>query len=311
MVGGCLVQVNRGRAERTPMEPRADDRPILLSREIQRGLFLAAVEKHVPEVLVSLRNDVLPTFKSLFKRKPIGEEWSTGEVLYPIRISSGLLEEYFVITWHCSPKTLKEHLERRPGPQPSWTAEFGGEQTDPKRAIFRTKTLAWAARWDLADPWILDHVLGTLLYWLQHPDEAASKWAWVGRYSIGGKDFAPPLLTINEQWRYEPWDRFAGRVQAVVDAYKATIDEFCDRIGYDPPPRGTQKKAYRYDWLALYQCRKASPRKIQNWHFKNHDEQVVESTVTKAIHLLAPRIGLTLRPRQVRQATRVPPRAIT
>lgn len=249
---------------------------------VARNDFLNTVAKLAPQVLQELRSTALPHFQALFRIGEFRSDRDQGETGYIVKpaVPGGPVVRVF-IRWRDSDDP------------PRWKSEFVNIEADPVRARVKQAVLGWGAKWNLIDPWTLDAALDTLLWWMQHPADPDQNWH--GRVGFLSGDDLPPRLVINELWLFEPWDDLCGRLQEKIASYKAAIQDFCVRNGYNPDATGRGQQ--HNEWLALYQVCGYSADDIVQWYL-SRGTKVTTSAIAKGYQAAANRVGLTLRARK-------------
>jgi|ERR1017187_547109 hypothetical protein len=265
------------------------------STRVARDRFLKAVADHFPGVFEALRLEVLPYFSKLFRiwQPPrMKLRASESDTIYgvPPDFRVGPPEQYIMVP---ADKEQLKRLINDPSASllsHSWSRDFA-DAVDPNRIAVRDQLAKWGKRWRLAEEWIYDITLDTMTWWTMRPSWP-TRWHHTRNWGITSKDVPPPLK-IYEEWWFEPWSEFKGRIQSQIDVYKTTIDAYHTRLGFDPDAVGNSP--HHYEWLARFQVGRESPNAIRLWHEKVHGEQLAESAITKGYTRLARRIGLTLR----------------
>lgn len=258
---------------------------------VARDRFLKAVADHFPKVLDSLRHDVLPHFSDLFEIRPFSHAGRCGTTYGVPRDFLEGPPEYCIIR-----SVSKEEIKDLMGGsaalllRDSWSHGFA-HTVDPNRIAVRHRLARWGKIWRLAEEWIYDIALDTMIWWITRPSWP-NRWHHDRHWGITSKDVPPPLR-IYEEWWFEPWSQFKSRIQSQIDAYKCSIDAYHARLQFDPEAIGNSP--HHYVWLAKFQVGRESPSSIRDWHEKTHGERLAESAITKGYTRLASRICLTLR----------------
>jgi hypothetical protein len=251
--------------------------------QIGRRIFLDRVERVAPQVVTSLRKDVLPAFTA----------WSAS------RDGAALLT---ALSW--------------------WTnGAFAALQATPELTELTGRLGAWSARWHLTDAWLLADTRNTLSVWHQYPPTQAD--ARLGFHSDGRGMMVPETvmevrprgeaafeLELEPCRPFEPtletWHTFEERVQAWKQRNRAAAAYMKDKYGLawsDVKRARHSKDAFLpFEWLARYQCLGHSYAAIgaDPANTRHQDRQpltgIDASNVRKAITKAAAAIGLTLRP---------------
>jgi hypothetical protein len=247
-----------------------------------RYRFLWAVQKLVPEVLADLERDVLPSFRALFRDDPGLEFGEMGLAVWgPLKTSSSILK----IRWPSSTPAITW--------RPSWAADIRGVPLDSGGLRFRDAMEKWAASHHLNSEAILGDAFDTLLFWLASPF-GSGIWAPPGARWTPDEMRNVPTLHIEDAWMFEPWPPVEKRLKEQIANYKSDVKKYCAKIGFDADRmRGDRT---HHQWLALFQCKRMSPQRIQAWHQRVNGQTVDRTTVSHAIENLARRIGLERRP---------------
>jgi hypothetical protein len=162
---------------------------------------------------------------------------------------------------------------------------------------------AWGERFKLTDPWLREAATLTLHQWHSDPVSAGAL-RWAGLRNTPSQLMTPAdrQLKVEVQgWcvESEDWPEFERRAadtfKQQLKAYKAGLAAKLKQIGFRPAPK--LREADHFRWLALYQVRDWSPRKIATALIENDGRDINENGVLRAIHRKAKLIGLTLRPK--------------
>jgi hypothetical protein len=272
-----------------------------LSRE--RTRFLRAIQRLAPEVLEKLDTNVFPLFKKLFVMSEPGICFSGAELLLvgwtkpteppgPCFYSiPGSAHTFASVMW----RSPIDEVVRSNSGAPYWHSEFKVSfGLDPDRLDFRAGVLNWADAFCLDEDWILDAVLGTLLFWLQ----SGSRRGWyLGSLALqpGAEDFANiPRFNFEYTWNGEPWDYVEALLKTKVAEFKA---EFEKHAALSFRPDTVHECSNHHEWLALYQCKRWSYARILKWHNTKSEKAIADETGIKAgLRSAADRIGLKRRP---------------
>lgn len=171
---------------------------------------------------------------------------------------------------------------------------------------------AWASRWHLSEPWVLEVARDSIEWWAVSKPEPLT-WSLIGPEK-GALVPPVPSLDLGPWW---PWFEtrqeaerrlrkdFPKRLKAYLDGVQASLEE----QGLSRPQEKRSNLAEHADiggdaaqhftWLALYQCQEMSHQTIADQ--LNRDRR----SVGKALKKTADMIGLTLRepkPGRPRQA---------
>ena len=253
---------------------------------VHRYRFLWAVQELVPEVLEGLARDVFPFFSALFREEPSREPGESGSVIWG---DSGVSVATLWTTW----ASLKEANKKGDiWTGPSWASDLCGVPLESDRLTFRNAMEKWASTYHLCVEWIKEEAFSTLHFWLANPH---GKRVWAPRGSSRTIDEMTnvPKLHIDDQWNFEVWSVVNERLQEQIAVYKSEVKKHCVRIGFDL--ERIRKDRAHHQWLALFQCRGMSPKKIRDWDQENYRRKLDPTAVSHAIESLAKKIGLERR----------------
>jgi hypothetical protein len=161
---------------------------------------------------------------------------------------------------------------------------------------------AWGERFKLTDPWLHQAATLTLHQWHTDP-EAPGALFWAGLPDMPIQTTPPAerqMMFEAQGWlgESEDWIEFKRRATDTFNeqlkAYKVGVDAKLKHIGSRSAPKLREKDHFR--WLALYQVRGWSPRKLATDLIENDRRDISENGVLRAIRRKAQLIGLTLRP---------------
>lgn len=255
-----------------------------------RRLFWAAVRRLAPEVIESLRTDVLPVFMALTQ-----EARQTGGELCVAWL-------HFVYT---SPMGVRITDESN---MPQLPAE--------RLKLFETSLRTWAGRWNICVEWVLNRAKEALAYWAMSPpeDRAAVEGqcpqGWE-RHPLAGwpeKDFfnivkprpKPPLWNPSA----ESWDEYI----ASLEDYRREVLAAWKEHGWTKARVKRSRSGpadIHYEWLVRYQLLKESHKEIAE--ISDAADPIGKSfidvsTVRRGIAGAAKLIGLPLRRGHVRSS---------
>jgi hypothetical protein len=271
-----------------------------LSRE--RTRFLRAIQRVAPEVLEKLDTNVFPLFKNLFvvsepgiflaRGVPLLVAWTkqtkpSGPWFYCI---PGSAESFASVTW----RSPIDEVVRSNSGAPYWHSEFEVLLgVEPDRLEFHAGVLNWADAFGLSEDWILDAVLGTLLFWLQ----SGSRRGWyLGSLALQpeAEDFANmPRLTLDYTWNWEPWDYVEKFIGRKIAKFKHEVQKH-EALSFRPDT--VDEGSHHHEWLVLYQCKRWSPERILKHHNSAHEKSLTDASGVRAgIRSAADRIGLKRR----------------
>ena len=263
----------------------------------QRRSFLRTIQELCPEVLTSLRKNVLPSFVDIFEivravdgepflRNEQGELVDRSTVLYRISGSDRLAG----IAW----EDLRE-FDPEGAALPSYAREFA-VSLDPKRVAVRQALNSWGAEFHLDTEWVFDEALATMLSWLQRSEQRADvRWAL---YSLEAdfsfEDLASvPALLIDEKWAFEPLSAMRERLQSRWKEYESEVKAYAKRIGFSLSR--PQPKRREHQWLALERCKGYNATQIIEWQ-RQHDratsQEIRSDTIRHTLKNVAEELGL-------------------
>jgi hypothetical protein len=202
-----------------------------------RSEFLEAIRRTAPEVLETLREEVLPHFSALdLKSHPDYEhyDWSLD------RVSEVLAK-------------LRHHLE-------PWADRFNLRRPTPEVSL---------PPWDKMQlfQWMGPIIVSTLLDWDKGLNLDPLSWAFVGNFSNGAHcDFPDAFKFETDGWSTlrETEEDFKVRLQdefvKKMTSYIARQKREAERLGWIlMPPRVAPE---HFDWLVLFQIKRVSQERI-------------------------------------------------
>jgi hypothetical protein len=234
-----------------------------------RQRFLRALHETTPEVMMALRDDLLPLYTSSALFRAVS------------------LKLTFLKTEPEAPPATPAQIESFKRAIDQWVEEFG----------LRDQWLLEVAVVTL-DHWKKRNDALAALNWAELP--------FLSRpLTLDGRE----IEFRHAGWRVETecWSEFAARNTAAfkqhLSSYKETIRGDMRDLGLSLPP--DIRNSEHYTWLALYQVRGFSPAKIAE--FLNSDQETLpENTILKAVTRAAGLVGLTLRRSQKGKGPRHP-----
>jgi hypothetical protein len=265
--------------------------------DFKRGFeaaFLENVSRLVPELVSTLRSEVLPEFQAL--------ERLADEVSDPTK-ASGLLKKY-EIAGEPPPiigsfdRSNVDFSERPPRLRIRWSAlRYADEATRfyPDFVSLRSALERWAASYNMAGhDFFLDAALRTLAQWSQLPDFDDDCLVLPGRAGfspVSDEESRFRLETSGWDPAFERFSSFETRLRKQFDAeiarYKARLEELTEARGYKRVP-GIYRTEH-IEWLALFQCAGQSHKAIQQQLRQD------PTTISKGIKSAAQLIGISLR----------------
>ena len=236
-----------------------------------RILFLEAVRRVTPEVLVGLRDEA----------QRCAHVWAED---WDIRDLAALWD----------PTSFFGHM-----PMPVRDADLNPTFPTPTALVLR-----WAKAFNLLVPWAFRAAMLTLHDWIYTPgfDPMRDQLAWSHR-----TDLAPPLISAKERefvfrtdgWNvlYDTRDHAANVLRAefeqFLQAYLDQMEALAEAQGWVRTPKKMHQRGrdpvQHFEWLALYQCTAGNTYKSIG-----DDCRVTQQTVGDAVRETAEQIGLPL-----------------
>ena len=243
--------------------------------------------KLVPEVLADLERDVLPTFRALYRDQPRVEPGESSTFIWS---ESGVSVATLWITW---PSWKEAHEKGDIWMGPSWASDVPSVRLDSDGLTFRNAMGKWAAAYNLCAESIMEDAFSTLLFWLVNPHH---KRVWLPRGCSRTMDEVTnvPKLHIEDAWNFEVWPIVNKRLQEQIAVYRSEVKKYSASIGFDLDRMRPDRT--HHQWLALFQCKGMSPKKIRDWEVEHNQREVDPTAVSHAIDKLAKKIGLERRP---------------
>lgn len=244
-----------------------------------RAVFLRRVEQHAPEVLRSLREDVLPVYRHTWANPDlqtrVGRQWWDRNAA----------------SWHL----IIDMVEQ---------GQAGYEGLVPLLHALQE----WRDRFSLADDWLLSDALETLYTWTcvpGHLDSAPDE--FIQHDDDGGvwePIVAPAAFSLPECLpTLETWAAYEKRARRAFDAvlreYRRSVDAYAKAAGL---VASTEKRNRtggdpfkHFDWLVRFQVQRWTHKKIAGHYRTTAGHAYTEKTVASAIRRTAESIGLTRR----------------
>jgi hypothetical protein len=221
--------------------PRA---PVPVPVQEARRLFWWRVETVAEEVPLSLRADVLPSFRAVLE--------TAGPMDDPRK-------------WNLTYFTgdLSARLERAEN-----AIRDGGDSPSRSRIAERLRRLAalevalrtWADRWHLTGAWCLNDALFTLRHSTRNPGADPRSFAMRATTLTTA---VPPTFTFREEWGYA-WTSEAAFREWAERRFREALDAFVARVNADAAAAGLEQTPERrelvkhLDMLVRWQCQHRS-----------------------------------------------------
>jgi hypothetical protein len=188
--------------------------PAMVQKTAQVRL-LRAVEKLAPEVLESLRRDVLPVYAH------IAIETSRGKAPH---------------TW--------AHLLAR------W-AHIRASNLVLRPALLSLKGAleAWAERWHLSEEWVFNAALRNLNFWHEQP-ALHNHLSWLG---LGQAWWSPASEEERRPEGWDPSCETSEEFRARIEKYMAQQEELAQMRGWKKTPLKTAPE--HFEWLVFFQVK--------------------------------------------------------
>ncbi|MDW7730679.1 MAG: hypothetical protein SCJ94_11880 [Bacillota bacterium] len=242
-----------------------------VNKQLVRLYFMAAVQKEYPECLEALYNDV---YMGAFETHK-----------YPDT----------VFDWH--------DLRRN---------EHDVEINSDHEAL-KTALTDWGIKYHIAEPWVFDIVIDTLRLWYKYQDKPKYLLWHFKELSYYSSEHAKAYrkeeqeymrqiseeVVFKKDFLVQGWNRFKTSRKNYEELVKAELEQYLNELeaeAYtrDLPRTAEIRKAYHFNWLALYQVKGLSVSDITIMNQLN-SEKTHESTVRKAIKKTATWVDLELR----------------
>lgn len=255
--------------------PEADGNVLAWSLRRQ---FLDTVRQIAPQVLVTLRDEVLPTYR---EAQPLVLNATPRRTLRVHGRRRGRRVNLF-------DSVLRSHW----GP----TIALSDRDFASHTASLRDALIRWVDHFGLSAEWTLKVALATLRSWSRHP-EALEQLAWEHRRISWDAAVTGEEATFVFRHRYwdpasETWSDFWQEICAAFNEYGAfyrkKVEAIAESKGFRRAP---QKRAQEhFEWLARYQMKRESLEDISS------SVPITRQAVSRAINELAGLIELPLRP---------------
>jgi hypothetical protein len=234
-----------------------------------RLLFLSRIKATAPEVLESLRDAVLPAYTYRHDGEPLS--WGTL-------------------------RGIGDRIQSLPPERQADALALWGAP-DPRPLVNAMR--AWAARYKLADDWLMDDALHTVLMWAGTPQLIAS----LNFHPDGWGCAIPEPRPLVLMW--EPtmltWAEFERQAQYEMQQYRAHVEEWAAGLGLKPSPeknapRRTGDAGLHFEWLVRYQVQGWTHQQIATHYRRSYaTDRRKSDPVSRALRDTAALIGLTLR----------------
>lgn len=266
------------------------------SRRVFQAAFLDAVSRLVPQVVASLRGEVLPVYLRL--------EALAAEVM-DANVADSVCRQYTVAGASPVIGVLNGSNFQSSGGLNrliiSWStlrAVNAEKGIYPDFLPLRVAMEEWAAKFNMAEQrFFLDSGMDTLRLWAQivPPEEGDG-------LAIRGRAWFPPVSSEERRFELqhdgwqadsEPLSYFADRLEKEfrekLDAYKSRITKLMEERGWEKVPSFYRPEFI--EWLALFQCGNQTQKQIESrvgW-----GREI--TTVSKGIRKAAQLVGIRLR----------------
>jgi hypothetical protein len=260
------------------------------SRQDARASFFRTIKKHRPDVLESLRRDVWPLHRALFRPDrglPLNQaiHKRLGDTV-PFDPQAPHSYNYFVWSWTAFSNIDWKALAPRP---------YLDRSLSLKKAI-----LNWAERFRLTDEWCLDHILATLYEWSQ--SDQPDNWRCEQRVPLIGGDPERHFKFEFFAWHVdaEDWASYKKRLNESLNATLLAYRVHQENNAKSRKIRPARKKraGMHYFWLVDFHIPQAEGKTLSDTEIAERYDGgsgLDRSTVYEAIHSTASLIGLTLR----------------
>ena len=257
-----------------------------------RRLFWWRVESVAVEVPLSLRANVLPSFRAVLDTAGPKDDLRNWDLSYFTSDIAARLERAEDTIRDCGAlPDLAQTAERL-----------------RRLAVLEAQLKEWAGHWHLADAWCLNDALFTLGHWTRNPEAVPQR--FVVR-TTALTTAVPPTFTFREEWGYA-WTSEAAFREWAERGFREELDAFIAQVNADaaaagleqtPAPRELVK---HLDMLVRWQCQHRSgwtlrriADKYEYGELKTSDRLDKRHTgisgVKKALTSAAATIGLELR----------------
>lgn len=266
-------------------------------RDSRRGFeaaFLEAVSRLVPELVSSLRGDVLPVFTAL---EALANRASDPAVAASLRRQFEIDGEPPPLLGVLDGSNVRVS-ERPYRLKINWASLRHADEATrfyPDFVPLRVAVEKWATKFNMAGHvFFLDAALNTLKQWSLHPEFGGGGLALRGyaRFSPVSDDESR-FVFENAGWdpADERFDSFAARLRPQFDsalvAYRARLEALTEERGYEKVPE--LHRTEHIEWLALFQCGGHSITTIQKRWAQD------PTTISKGISSAARLVGIALR----------------
>lgn len=259
---------------------------IVSSRDSARMEFLRAIKSHAPDVLSSLKNDVLPLYVAINSPESVSEYIEAEDIAFwPEQLAE--LSRLGIVGNECREKEYiaSSHFSYHP------------------KARFDIALCKWGECYHLTDEWIFSEALKTLEVWQR--SDPPSDWA------CAREGYAPDVEMYEDEgafhFTFDPWDAAldtrATYKKKVRESFKAWLDDYCERTDEshgDGNKAYDSRKSIHSIWLVERQINGLRYEDIAQKHQTEKGLDI--GPICEAVTRLAKMIGLTLRPARSRSA---------
>jgi hypothetical protein len=257
------------------------------SRDSARIEFFRAIKDRAPDVLSSLKSDVLSLYIATVSPEPVSEH----VIVFDLAMLPETLAEMASRDMAGNDELEKEHLGLFP---PLYQPH----------ARFELALCKWGKGYHLTDEWIFSEALKTLNLWYHSRN--------VDDWACESEAYAPDVEMYDHEqafkFTFDPWDAAidtqAAYKKKIGEAFKDRLKDYCERM---KESRG-KGKAYdnrnedHFRWLVEHQI---NGRRYEEIAQSEQDESGMDfRRISEAITPLAKMLGLTLRPVRGRSARR-------
>lgn len=282
--------------------------------EETRNTFLHEITKHCPEVLLFLKEKVLPTYKKIYPSKKDLKRFNiackelsldgkykcyifdTPDFDDYCEVDDNFSSEYYAKIWELENQVLvlwKNLCQTQNWKSQSYPNQyFFSDKQRKKLQELKTILDDWSQQYNLTDDWCLDYALQTLKSWHKNMPEYFD---WQYNLETRLVKSIPSSIDNIFRFNFREWEKSMGEKQAiyknkVLTAVKQELDKYCQRIEATnlDTISNSHTEAHFY-WLINYQVKNKSYATIGKPF--NHDR----NTIFYGVNNLAKILDLTLR----------------
>lgn len=246
-----------------------------------RKIFLDMVSDQVSDVLKTLRDEVLPSYKRAYDETKPSPSTSKQKTPFGTDVTRQLPPGWIRWSW-------------RDG---DW--DIDQDDQPPELLEFRKRLLRWGEDWNLPETWVLDASLRTLRRWRARQNqgsEIALEFEPLPFADVSDK----PAFTFEFSAWTPRWTSWAEYSKELREAFEDQLETYREQRQAEASERGLKKSPTKlgqadsaatqhFEWLVRFQVKEHTISRIAN------DASRSEQTVQDALRSTADLVGLRRR----------------